>query len=62
MFFYNQSCKEAPRLKIVASDAQEVVEALGEVPDGECPSLQLTGETFDGIPITGTDHVVIIVK
>lgn len=43
-------------------DTQEIVEALGDVEDGECKILQLTGETFDGIPIVGEDVMKILKK
>jgi len=44
---------------------KEIVEALGEVNDGDLLELILTGaltEVFDGTPIEGSDCVVIIVK
>jgi len=43
-------------------DTQEVVEALGDVEDGECVVLELCGtllEDFGGIPIVGEDVVLI---
>ena len=45
--------------------AQEVVAALGEVEDGECLKLELTGnlkEEFGGTPIAGQDVMVILKK
>jgi hypothetical protein len=41
-------------------DTQEIVRALGEVEDGQCLTLQLTGNLLDGTPIVGEDVVVII--
>ncbi|MCG6917141.1 MAG: hypothetical protein LJE89_06295 [Deltaproteobacteria bacterium] len=41
-------------------DTQEIVRALGEVEDGQCLTLQLTGKLLDGTPIVGEDVVVII--
>ena len=38
---------------------QEVVEALGDVNDGDELTLKLTGELYDGTPIEGEDVVVI---
>ena len=46
-------------------DTQEIVEALGEVEDGEGLVLTLTGnllEEFDETPIEGEDVVVILKK
>jgi len=46
-------------------DTQEVVDALGEVFDGECLPLTLTGnlsEEFGGTPIVGEDVVLILKK
>lgn len=42
--------------------AQEIIAVLGDVEDGECILLELTGETIDGIPISGTDIGLIINK
>jgi len=42
--------------------AQEVVELLGDVFDGDCVVLYLTGETFDGMIIGGEDVVKIVRK
>lgn len=41
---------------------QEIVEALGEVDDGDVVVLTLTGKTLDGTPIEGQDCLVIIKK
>ncbi len=46
-------------------DKQEIVAALGEVEDGDCKVLQLTGnlkEEFGGTAIAGVDYVVILKK
>jgi hypothetical protein len=46
-------------------DTQEIVEAIGEVEDGEVIVLTLTGnlqEEFGGTPIKGEDVVVILKK
>ncbi len=40
-------------------DKQEVLEALGDVEDGECLILELTGETTDGTSILGEDVIVV---
>jgi hypothetical protein len=42
--------------------AQEVIEALGEVWDGDVLILELTGARFDGRPFLGEDVVVIRAK
>ena len=43
-------------------DTQEIVSALGDVSDGDCVVLHLTGNLLDGIPIVGEDVVVILKK
>jgi len=43
-------------------DTQEVVDALGEVEDRECLTLQLTGNLLDGTAMVGEDVVVILKK
>ncbi len=43
-------------------DTQEVVKTLGKVKDGECLTLQLTGNLLDGTAIVGEDVVVILKK
>jgi hypothetical protein len=46
-------------------DTQEIVAALGDVEDGDCVVLHLTGnlmEEYDGTPILGEDVVVILKK
>jgi len=43
-------------------DTQAVVEAIGEVEDGDCLELVLTGELLDTTLITGSDWVLIIKK
>ena len=46
-------------------DRQEVIAAIGEVYDGDCLVLELTGnlqEEFDGTPIVGEDVVRILKK
>jgi hypothetical protein len=43
-------------------DTQAIVKALGQVEDGQCLTLQLTGNLLDGTPIVGEDVVVIIKK
>jgi hypothetical protein len=40
-------------------DTQEIVAALGDVQDGDCLSLELTGNLNDGTPITVEDVVII---
>jgi hypothetical protein len=41
---------------------QEIVEAIGEVEDGDTVILTLTGEFYDGTPIVGRDCIVILEK
>jgi len=41
---------------------QEIIDALGEVEDGDCLVLTLQGELFDGTPIFGEDVVKILKK
>ena len=41
---------------------RELAAAIGEVADGDVLVLTLTGFTFDDIPITGEDVVVILKK
>ena len=43
-------------------DRQAIVEAIGEVVDGEELILELTGELYDGTPIVGEDCVIIRAK
>jgi hypothetical protein len=43
-------------------DAQNVITALGDVEDGECRQLLLTGELYYGTLIEGSDAVVILKK
>jgi len=43
-------------------DTRKVVKALGKVKDGECLTLQLTGNLLDGTAIVGEDVVVILEK
>ncbi|MHC4133091.1 MAG: hypothetical protein ACYSSP_10020 [Planctomycetota bacterium] len=43
-------------------DNQEIVDALGEVVDGEELPLTLTGELFDGTPVESRDCVIISKK
>jgi hypothetical protein len=43
-------------------DTREVVKALGKVKDGECLTLQLTGNLLDGTAMVGEDVVVILKK
>jgi hypothetical protein len=42
-------------------DSQELVADIGDVNDGDCLSLTLTGALLDGTPITiiGTDSLLI---
>ena len=47
---------------VLKFDVQEIVAALGSVYDGDELLLTLTGENINGIPIEGTDCVVIIAK
>ncbi len=37
----------------------EVIAFLGEVSNGDCVELTLTGELVDDTPIGGSDHVLI---
>ena len=41
---------------------QEIITALGEVEDGQCRTLTLTGELYDGTPIEGEDVILILGK
>ena len=41
---------------------QDIVAALGDVEDGDCITLTLTGDLLDGTPIMGEDLVWIIEK
>ena len=41
-------------------DAQDVIAALGDVDDGDCRVVQLTGTLVDGTPIVGEDVVLIL--
>lgn len=43
-------------------DTQEVVAGIGEVEDGQCLSLTITGLLLDGTPFSGSDIVKIIDK
>lgn len=43
-------------------NTQDIVNAIGEVADGETLELSLTGELLDGTAIEGADCVVIIAK
>jgi hypothetical protein len=46
-------------------DRQEIIAALGDVQDGECLTLQLTGNLkneFGGTPIVGEDVILILEK
>jgi hypothetical protein len=43
-------------------DTQEVVDALGDVYDGDCLVLKLTADLMDGTPIEGEDVVLILDK
>jgi len=43
-------------------DTQEIVSALGDVSDGDCVVLHLTGNLLDGMPIVGEDVVLILKK
>ena len=43
-------------------DRQAIVEAIGEVEDGECLVLELTGEEFGGRIIVGQDIIRILKK
>ena len=44
---------------ILYFDNQEVVAALGQVTDGQCLVLRLSGYLLDGTPIVGEDVVLI---
>ena len=44
---------------VLKFDTQEMVAALGDVNDGDCLVLELTGTLFDSTPIVGEDVVVI---
>ena len=44
---------------VLKFDTPAVVDAIGEVDDGECFVLRLTGELFDGTLIAGEDVVLI---
>lgn len=41
---------------------QDIITALGEVEDGQCLTLTLTGELYDGTPIEGEDVILILGK
>ena len=41
---------------------QEIVGVLGDVEDGECVVLQLTGNLMDGTPIEGEDVILVLDK
>jgi hypothetical protein len=46
-------------------DRQEIIAALGNVEDGECLILHLTGnlkDEFNGTPIVGEDVILILKK
>jgi len=43
-------------------DKQELIAAIGEVEDGDCVELFLTGSLFDETDITGSDWMKIIDK
>ena len=40
-------------------DKEATIDALGEVSDGDCVGLMLTGQLVDGTPISGSGHVLI---
>jgi len=40
----------------------DIVQAIGEVSDGEVGALELTGNLSDGTVITGTDQITVLVK
>jgi len=41
-------------------DAQQIVEALGEINDGDEISLTLTGQLMDGTEFTGSDCIIVL--
>lgn len=43
-------------------EAQDIVAAVGDLTDGECRVLKLTGNLTDGTPILGEDVVLILKK
>ena len=43
-------------------DTQEIILALGDIEDGACIALTLTGNLLDGTPIEGKDLVLILNK
>ena len=43
-------------------DAQELADAIGEAEREECVVLELVGLTLDGVPVVGSDSVVIKTK
>lgn len=43
-------------------DSQELVAAIGDINDGDCLSLTLTGALLDGTPIEVSDSLIIIKK
>lgn len=47
---------------VLKFNRQEIIAALGDVEDGECWALKLTGNLFDGLPIVGEDMVIILNK
>jgi hypothetical protein len=44
---------------ILHFDTQEIVAAIGDVSDGDCVPLQLTGELLDETPFEGMDYIVV---
>jgi hypothetical protein len=47
---------------IVKFDTQALADAIGVADRNECVELELTGETYDGISIVGSDSVLIRTK
>ncbi len=43
-------------------EAPEIVQALGDVQDGDLVTLQLTGQLYDGTEITGSDVVTVLAR
>ena len=43
-------------------DTREIVAMLGDVNDGDCLELELTGALYDGSPIVGKDCILVLSK
>lgn len=56
------SCADGYLDLVFHFDTQEVVNALADVTDGSCLTLEMTGELLDGTPFVGEDVVIILNK